>query len=80
MGVRVVVCSPPSAFAVLATGGHLSACRCRPTGRETEDARGGADFLGTRTAHAKDVRESDDDVLVHRDVDAGNTCHYMLSE
>src|SRR5690349_24605453 len=47
------------------------------------DARGGADVLGTRTSHAKDVREPDHHVLVHRDVDAGYTCHvfstYLLA-
>src|SRR4051812_12259849 len=39
------------------------------------DARGSADVLRARTAHAKDVREPDHHVLVHRDVDAGYACH-----
>ena len=30
--------------------------------------------------HAVDVRESDDHVLVHRNVDAGDTCHFAAPE
>jgi hypothetical protein len=30
--------------------------------------------------HAEDVGQTDDDVLVHRDVDAGNTCHFSCLE
>src|SRR5689334_17864809 len=44
------------------------------------DARRLADRDRTRTTHAEDVRETDDDVLVHRDVDAGNTCHVRLPQ
>ena len=39
-----------------------------------------ADVLGAGTTHSEDVREPDDNVLVHRNVDASNTCHvrYLL--
>src|SRR5579864_1041968 len=43
------------------------------------DPRGLAGSVRPRAAHAEDVGEPDPHVLVHRDVDTGDTCHVPSS-
>src|SRR6185369_11064032 len=41
------------------------------------DASRDAQVAGARATHTVDVSQSDAQVLVHRDVDTGNTCHFL---